>query len=83
MSSANANPGTCPRFKWGNTVLGNVETMVSGAYKAFGFRKYAKRYLGAFAYRFNRRFDLADLVVRLVVDVCRGKAAPERVIRYA
>ena len=41
------------------------------------------RYLGAFACRFNRRFDLADLVVRLIVDVCRGMPAPERVIRYA
>ena len=30
--------------------------------------KYADRYLGAFCYRFNRRFDLADLVVRLVGD---------------
>ena len=40
--------------------------------------------VGAFAYRFNRRFDLADLVVRLVVCyVCQGKATPERVIRHA
>ena len=64
-------------------MLGNLKTMVSGAYKAFGYRKYADGYLGAFAYRFNRRFDLADLVVRLVVDVSCGKAAPERVIRLA
>jgi len=76
-------PRDLPQFKWVNTVLGNLKTMVSGAYKAFGYRKYADRYLGAFAYRFNRRFDLADLVVRLVVDVSRGKAAPERVIRHA
>jgi len=57
--------------------------MLSGAYRAFGYAKYADRYLGAFAYRFNRRFDLAGLVVRLIVDVSRGKAAPERVIRHA
>ncbi len=76
-------PRDLPQFKWVNTVLGNLKTMLSGAYKAFGYAKYADRYLGAFAYRFNRRFDLADLVVRLVVDVCRGKAAPERVIRHA
>ena len=76
-------PRDLPHFKWVNTVLGNLKTMVSGAYKAFGYRKYADRYLGALAYRFNRRFDLADLVVRLVVDVSRGKAAPERVIRRA
>jgi hypothetical protein len=41
-----------------NTVLGNVKSSLSGAYHAFGFDKYAERYLGAIAYRFNRRFDL-------------------------
>ena len=76
-------PKDLPQFKWVNTVLGNLKTMVSGAYKAFGYAKYAHRYLGAFAYRFNRRFDLADLVVRLIVDVSRGSATPERVIRQA
>lgn len=40
-------------------------------------------YLGAFAYRVNRRFDLADLVCRLVVDVSRRRASPERAIRQA
>ena len=76
-------PRELPQFKWVNTVLGNLKTMLSGAYKSFGYAKYADRYLGAFAYRFNRRFDLADLVVRLIVDVCRGKPAPERLIRHA
>ena len=76
-------PRDLPQFKSVNTVLGNLKTMLSGAYKAFGYGKYADRYLGAFAYRFNRRFDLAGLVVRLIVDVCRGMAASERVIRHA
>ena len=76
-------PRELPQFKWVTTVLGNLKTMPSGAYKAVAYGKYANRYLGAFAYRFNRRFDLADLVVRLIVDVSRGKAAPERVIRHA
>ena len=76
-------PRDLPQFKWVNTVLGNLKTMISGAYKAFGYAKYAERYLGAFAYRFNRRFDLAGLVVRLIVDVCRQPAAPARVIRHA
>lgn len=76
-------PRELPQFKWVNTVLGNAKTMISGAYKAFRYAKYARRYLGAFCYRFNRRFDLADLIVRLVVDVCRYAATPERVIRQA
>jgi len=41
------------------------------------------RYLGALCCRFNRRFDFADLVVRLVVDVCRCAATRERVTRQA
>ncbi len=76
-------PRDLPQFKWVNTVLSNAKTMISGAYKAFGYAKYAGRYLGAFCYRFNRRFDLAGLVVRLVVDACRCAATPERVIRQA
>ena len=76
-------PRDLPQFKWVNTVLGDLKTMLSGAYKSFGYSKYADHYLGAFAYRFNRRFDLSDLVVRLVVDVCRTKATPLRVIRRA
>ena len=80
---AQRKPRDLPQFEWVNPVLGNLKTTASGAYKAFGYRKYADLYLGAFTYRFNWRFDLADLVVRLVVDVCRGKAAPERVIRHA
>jgi hypothetical protein len=57
--------------------------MLSGAYKAFKYMKRSDQYLGAFAYRFNRRFDLADLIVKLVVDVCRAVATPLRLIRHA
>jgi hypothetical protein len=38
--------------------------------------------LDAASLRFNQRFDGADLVARRVVDACRDKAAPERVIRH-
>jgi hypothetical protein len=72
-----------PPFKSVNTVLGNLKTMLSGAFKAFKYGKYGDRYLGAFAYRFNRRFDLAGLIPRLIVDVCRTTAKPERHIRHA
>ena len=61
--------------------MGNLKTSLSGAYHAFKFRKYAARYLGAFAYRFNHRFNLADLVLRLLVESARAPAAPQRVIR--
>jgi transposase-like protein len=78
-----SKPRDLPQFRWVNTVLANLKTMLSGAYKAFKYRKYANRYLAAFAYRFNRRFDLASLVVRLIADVCLTKETPARLIRMA
>lgn len=72
-----------PQLKWVNTVLGKLKTTLSGANKASGYEKYSHRYLGAFAYQFNRRFDLADLALRLIVGVCRGQPTPRRAIRQA
>ncbi len=74
-------PRDLPEFKWINTMLGNLKTTLAGAFHALKYRKYAQTYLAAFAYRFNRRFDLRDLVVRLVVDVARTRPVPEKVIR--
>ena len=66
-------PRDLPQFKWVNTVLGNLKTTLAGAFHSLKYRKYADHYLAAFAYRFNRRFDLRDLVVQIIVDVtqCR------------
>jgi transposase-like protein len=60
-------PKDLPEFLWVNTILGNLKTSLGGAYHAFGFAKYASRYLAAFAYRFNRRFRLDTLPMRLLV----------------
>lgn len=72
---------TLPQFKWVNTILGNLKTMIHGAHKAFRFSKYAVHYLSAFAYRFNRRFDLQALLQELIVDATVAKPRPERQIR--
>jgi hypothetical protein len=76
-------PNELPQFKAVNTVLGNVKTAISGAYHAFAFSKYAHRYLGEFAYRFNRRFDLASLTDRLIVAAAGTAPQPECRIRQA
>ena len=73
-------PRKPPQFKWVNAVLAIAKTMISGAYKAFGYAKYVGRHFRAFSHRFNRRFDFADLAVRLVVEVFRCPATPKRVI---
>ena len=72
-----------PEFQWVNTVLGNLKTSLSGCYHAFAYRKYAARYLGAFAYRFNRRFNLKTLHQRLLVAAVHCAPQPQRVIRMA
>ncbi len=55
-----------PCFMWINTVLGNLKTALAGTYHAFRYRKYARRYLAEYQYRFNRRFDLKAIVPRLL-----------------
>ncbi|MFZ2991234.1 MAG: IS1595 family transposase [Ideonella sp.] len=74
-------PRGLPAFLWVNTVLGNLKTAISGAHKAFKFRKYATQYLGAFSYRFNHRFNLHRLVFQLFNDVAHARPMRQRVIR--
>jgi hypothetical protein len=59
-----------PIFTWVNTLLGNVKNALHGTYHALR-PKYLQRYLSEFCYRFNRRFDLAALVPRLIVAAAR------------
>jgi hypothetical protein len=76
-------PREAPEFAWINTVLGNLKTTLAGAHHAFKYSKYAAHYLSAFAYRFNRRFDLLGIVTRLVVAATHCQPFPVRVIRQA
>ena len=45
-------------------------------------RHFATCHLGAVAYRCNRRFDRAGLVVHPIIDLAARKPALERVIRH-
>ncbi len=58
-------------FHWVNTILGNLKTSIDGNYHGFKFDKYAYRYLSEVQYRFNRRFDLASILPRLLYAGCR------------
>jgi len=80
---AGRKPKAVPEFRWINTVLGNLKTSLSGCYHAFDFQKYAARYLAAFSYRFNRRFDLRTLHQRLIIAAASTPPHPMRVIRVA
>ena len=74
-------PRDLPHFKWINTVLGNLKTTLAGTFHAWKFSKYGTDYLGAFAYRFNRRFDLRGLVARSIVDVARGSPITRETVK--
>ena len=80
---AGRKPKEVPEFQWINTLLGNLKTSLSGCYHSFDFRKYAARYLAAFCYRFNRRFDLRSLHQRLLVAAVGTVPQPLRLIRLA
>ena len=72
-----------PSFLAVNTTLGNIKTSLSGTYHAFGFRKYAHRYLGQVQYLFNRRFDLRTILERLARASSQAPPCPLRVARAA
>ena len=72
-----------PQFKAINTVLGNLKTALKGTYHAFDFIKYGPRYLAEAQYRFNRRFNLASLLARLLRAACGTSPRPAPVIRLA
>ena len=50
-----------PRFKWVNIGLGNIKSAMTGTCRAIR-AQHAARYLAAYEYRFNRRFDLSQMV---------------------
>jgi hypothetical protein len=72
-----------PAFLAVNTALGNIKTSLAGTYHAFGFRKYAHRYLGQVQYLFNRRFNLRTILERLARAASQAAPCPLRDVRAA
>jgi shikimate kinase len=50
---------------------------------AFNFDKYARRYLGGYCFRFNRRFAMAAMTERIANAVCCCMPRTERDLRIA
>lgn len=67
--------------RWVNIVLSNLKRALDGTYHFFNFFKYAHRYLGEAAWRFNRRFHLKALVPRLLVAAARCQPWSENRLR--
>ena len=62
-------------FEWVNTTLGNVKAAIVGTYRRVS-PEHAGRYLGSFAWRHSRRFQLATLIPRLVHSAVRTAPLP-------
>src|SRR5262249_13936170 len=55
-----------PAFRWANTMLANIKNSLLAAHRVVA-AKHLPRYLGAFAWRFNRRFVLKTIHERLAM----------------
>lgn len=71
-----------PDFHWVNTILANVKNAITGTYRHID-AKHAPRYLAEFQYRFNRRFNLAQLLPRLARVAVRTPPMPYRLLKLA
>jgi hypothetical protein len=67
--------------RWVKVVMGHVKRALDGTYHAFRFFKYADRYLGEAMYRFNRRFRMDSMTMRLLVAAAGCNPWPERQLR--
>jgi hypothetical protein len=83
VSGGGAASTKLPQFKAINSLLGNLKTALAGTYHAFNFAKYAHRYLAEAQYRFNRRFNLASILPRLLRAASVTSPRPAQFIRAA
>ena len=77
------HPKDLPAFRWINIVIRNNKTSLSGTFHSLRFEKYAARYLGAFCYRYNRRFHLEQMTGRILRATFNCSAMPEYILRGA
>lgn len=69
-------------FKWVNTMIGNIKNAIHGTYHAVG-KNHLPRYLAEFCYRFNRRFQLCEMVDRFLYVALRTPPLPQRLLKLA
>jgi len=71
-----------PTFKWVNTALGNVKAALVATYRAVR-EQHAARYLAEFEYRFNRRYDLGEMIPRLASVALATAPMPYALLKLA
>ena len=80
--TANGGRPKNPLFKWVNTGLGNIKCAITGTCRSCD-PQHTDRYLAAYEWRFNRRFDLAKNVERLARAAARTSPITYREIADA
>ena len=70
------------KFAWVNTMLGNVKNAITGTYHSIN-TKHAPRYLAEFCYRYNRRFQLVDMIPRFGYMAVRTPPMPGKLLKLA
>jgi len=71
-----------PEFKWVNTIISNVKRSIHGCFHAVSVNHFS-RYLAEYCYRFNRRFDLRQLIPRFCYVALRTQPYPQRLLKVA
>ena len=63
-----------PYFKWVNTMISNVKNSMHGTYHSIN-QKYLPCYLAEFCFKFNRRFNLENMLEQLIYSNCTDVSA--------
>jgi transposase-like protein len=71
-----------PAFSWVNIMLGNVKRSLHGTYHAVSSR-HLPRYLAEFCYRFNRRFNMGQMITSLARTAINSKPIPQHQLKLA
>ncbi len=71
-----------PYFKWVNTMISNVKNSMHGTYHAIN-KKHLPRYLAEFCFKFNRRFNLANMLEQLIYSSIQTAPMPQRLLKLA
>jgi len=71
-----------PEFIWVNTMIGNVKNALIGSCHSIN-HKHLPRYLAEFCYRFNRRFNLKDMLPRFLCVAMKTPPMPKRLLTLA
>ena len=82
VTGGGADSVKIPEFKWVNTIIGNVKKFLHGIVHSIS-KKHFSKYLAEFCYRFNRRFNLPDMIARFCYVALRTPPNPQRLLKLA